>query len=967
MNGAHSFAAPVALAALAALAAAQLTACHAPAGQGLAGGDLSPPAAQVVEQSPNDPRDYAHVLLGNGLRVMLISEPGAKRAGAALAVGVGSGANPPERPGLAHFLEHMLFLGTEKYPEPNAYQQFIVEQGGRYNAYTAFDHTNYFFEVKESALAPALDRFAQFFIAPLFQVEYVDRERNAVHAEYELGRTNDLRRKVDVLREALSDGHPLGRFSVGNLDTLGGDQRALRAELVDFYQRQYSANRMTLALFGPQPIAELRALAESQFAEVPNRGLAPWREDAPLFAPGTLPLRLGYVPEKELRELSLSFPTPSVYERYDSRPLDYLAALLGDEGADSLLTTLKRRGQATGLSAGRGISYLGASMFDISIDLTERGLDETEQVIAAVFAAINTVRQTGPERWRFEERRQLGRMGFEFSERGEPMGFVLGLAANMLQYPVHRALKGPAVAERYAPALIEDMLARLVPENCLVMVADKRLSTTRASARYQTPFQRRAIDDETLARWRAGDADTTALPGPNSFIPERAARRLAGEPPSPLPTVSRVDRRMRYWHRPAHDYAIPKAHMFLALRFPGDDANARDVALSRLYASAVNEKLSELAWPARVAGMSYGLNGHRNLTLSMNGFDERQPVFWSMLWDALLDPALPEARFADTQQRMLRDWRNLTEQRPFRYLIWRLEQLMRAEGLSEERLIDAASALSQQDVLRFAAAWPATVDVVGLAHGNIPAPDARKMMAAVASHLPADTAPAGARAPAPVRVAQLPPGADWRFEVDVPHQDAALVRYFQAPDDGVTARVGMALASQMLRSDFFHELRTERQLGYVVFAQAMPLRNLGGLALVVESPTASTAEISGEVDDFLRRASVRLGAMDAESFARHKAALRQEWSKPPNNMHELSGRYWSDILSRRYTFAYLVDEIAALDAMTQAEWLAFFRAHLVSAQRRALSVYSGGALPGGMAIADAQSLLSRARHYHFPR
>lgn len=98
-------------------------------------------------KSPNDDYQYRLLTLDNDLEVLLISNPDAPKAAAALDVMVGSGDNPPGLGGLAHFLEHMLFLGTDKYPEAAEYAQFISEHGGSHNAYTSFEHTNYFFEI----------------------------------------------------------------------------------------------------------------------------------------------------------------------------------------------------------------------------------------------------------------------------------------------------------------------------------------------------------------------------------------------------------------------------------------------------------------------------------------------------------------------------------------------------------------------------------------------------------------------------------------------------------------------------------------------------------------------------------------------------------------------------------------------------------------------------------------------------
>ena len=89
-------------------------------------------------KSPNDDNEYRYLRLENELRVLLISAPESNKAAASMNVAVGSGDDPANRVGLSHFLEHMLFLGTEKYPDPGEYQQFIKSHGGSHNAFTAF-------------------------------------------------------------------------------------------------------------------------------------------------------------------------------------------------------------------------------------------------------------------------------------------------------------------------------------------------------------------------------------------------------------------------------------------------------------------------------------------------------------------------------------------------------------------------------------------------------------------------------------------------------------------------------------------------------------------------------------------------------------------------------------------------------------------------------------------------------------
>ncbi|KHJ44315.1 peptidase, M16 family [Trichuris suis] len=111
-----------------------------------------------IIKSPEDKRLYRGLELSNGMKVMLVSDPTTEKAAASLDLNIGHLNDPRELPGLAHFCEHMLFMGTEKYPTENEYQNFLTTHGGNSNAFTSTDHTNYHFEVASPHLMGALDR-----------------------------------------------------------------------------------------------------------------------------------------------------------------------------------------------------------------------------------------------------------------------------------------------------------------------------------------------------------------------------------------------------------------------------------------------------------------------------------------------------------------------------------------------------------------------------------------------------------------------------------------------------------------------------------------------------------------------------------------------------------------------------------------------------------------------------------------
>ncbi|KAJ1854346.1 metalloprotease [Coemansia sp. RSA 638] len=145
-----------------------------------------------LEQSVGDTRQHQLIKLPNNMVVLCTSDPNSVDTAASLSVNVGSMADPKEFPGMAHFLEHMLFMGSAKYPAENEYTQYIANNLGEYNAYTANTETTFYFSIAKQAFEGALDRFSRFFIDPLLLANSVDREVNAVDSEYKGNLQSDV-------------------------------------------------------------------------------------------------------------------------------------------------------------------------------------------------------------------------------------------------------------------------------------------------------------------------------------------------------------------------------------------------------------------------------------------------------------------------------------------------------------------------------------------------------------------------------------------------------------------------------------------------------------------------------------------------------------------------------------------------------------------------------------------------------
>jgi len=416
-----------------------------------------------IMKPPLDDRDYMAYEMPNGLRVFLCSDPLSSEAGAAMDVHVGACSDPLDIPGLAHFNEHMLFLGTRDYPKEDSFEEFLSASGGSSNAYTASEDTVYHFTLQaedDARFAEGLKRFGSFFTSPLFTESATGRELNAIESENSKNLQSDSFRLYQLEKSRQNPAHPHSKFFTGNKKTLAEDSKKkglnLRDELIKFYTQYYSANQMTAAVVGPQSLSDLKEMADAAFSKIPNRHaptpesewvrrVDPYGGDPSIHSFGHI-VRL--VPVQDLRQVTLTFPIvySSDKDRLDSlltKQGNYVGHLIGHEGPDSLLSCLKKNGWANSLSAGGNNELADYETFDVTIGLTKKGLEEVPQIIEYLFSFISMLRDKGIPSYVFNEVLGLEELSWRFSSKGGVSNHVQSLSTSLQKYPPSLCVAGP--------------------------------------------------------------------------------------------------------------------------------------------------------------------------------------------------------------------------------------------------------------------------------------------------------------------------------------------------------------------------------------------------------------------------------------------------------------------------------------------------------------------------------------------
>jgi secreted Zn-dependent insulinase-like peptidase len=853
---------------------------------------LTLPVSAEIIKSPLDSRNYRQLQLDNGLNVILVSDPETDKAAVSMNVEVGSNANPADRPGLAHFLEHMLFLGTEKYPEAGSYQAYISSHGGSHNAFTAYENTNYFFSVEASALPGAMDRFAQFFIAPLFTPEYVDRERHAVDSEFQAKRRDDGRRSFEAGKQVLNPEHHYSRFAVGNLKSLSSnDDGEIRDALIQFYQRYYSANLMTLAVLGSEPLDQLEQQVRALFAAVPNRNAEPYRDSAALFAPGRLPAQLNIETLRDTRQLSLSFPLPPYREYWRQKPLYYISSLIGYEGKGSLLSHLKQEGLARGLSAYPSVDLPDSAMLQIRIDLTEQGWQEVDRITESVFSFIELLRTDGADPALYQEEQQLADIQFRFRDKHDPMHLVMQLSQAGSHYPAEYLLKGDYYLGEFDAELIQRYLDQLQPDNLLLTLEGKNLSTDQIEPLYNTPYGIYPIATERLERWRQpARLDALQIRSPNPFIPSDLS--LIESAATAAPEAIETEPGVQLWYQADHEFQRPRADFYFTLLAPVANQGPKQALLASLYTRMVEDELNETLYDASLAGLSASLYPHqRGISLRLSGFNDKQPLLLEKIVQRLRHPGLEQSRFERIKHQLHEQLSNSLKEKPYNLAFDELyTQLM--QNWSTEARLEQLESIRLSDLQAFYPLLLQPAELRLLAHGNLERQTAKAMAMTVRNTLQPDSRPWQAT---PAGVVQLPLNEFMTRNMATEHHDSTVLLYLQGPDDSLKTRAATALINEIIATPFYTSLRTEKQFGYIVASHFLPLRERSGIALVVQSPNTDPLHLHAEYRLFLQQMLEQMITMPAEELERYRESLLSRINRQDNDLRTRSDRLWREI------------------------------------------------------------------------
>jgi len=900
-------------------------------------------------------REILKIRLSNDLEAILVSDPLADLSAAALVVKTGSWNDSKEYPGIAHFLEHMLFLGTKKYPQESGYQKFIAENGGTTNAFTTNDFTGYLFSVNNGAFDEALDRFSEFFKEPLFNPSGVARELQAIDQEYAKNVQNDQIREMYIMKEIANPEHPYHGFGMGNSTTLS---KVSQQSLIEWYQKNYSANLMRLIVYSKLPLETLKMLVVKNFSDIVNKKIEPMViPSAPIRLQNSSPKMFYIEPIKNLRNLTLVWNLPKKFaDALESQPDSIICHVFGDEGEGSLLAELKRLHLAESLGCGSLKIGPGTQAFYLDIDLTEDGIKNVDLVIEKTFQAIAGLKKTGISQYLFDDVQQIAKNKYRFKSREDLFETVMADAMKLPNEDIQTFPVQSLIPQKFNPQLINELLEFLKPSNAeFFILAPPSLTGVTPDLTEKwlgAKYAIKPISKSNMDSWHAAlpIPEITVTP-PNNFIPKNLTilnkTESSNEIKIPKPTLISDTPYGKIYFAKDTVFGTPEIYYYFEIKTPKIKSGmASSVVLADLYIKALKDSLNKFNYPATVAGLDYQIQRSDNgIAITIHGYNDNADLLIKEIINQLNKVSITEEKFLIFKESLMRDYDNAYKSSPLKVASDVMKSTIYKFYTSEPEKARALKSIDFETFNKYMLTIFEKTYVEGMMYGNMNEKSASETANTVLNALSKKAYPKIEQQQK--QVINLPETeGPFYLQKQVDVQGNAIILLIEFNTFSHKIRAAQQILMQAIENPFFSTLRTKQQTGYIVDSRNEELEKKLFNLFVIQSNTHDGNSLLARIELFIEGFNQEIESnIKPENFEVIKSALIQNLTYSYNNMKTMGELLKTLAFKYDADFDWTEKRIQGFNDLTYEEFLEISKKFLGKDNKQRLGILIDGLIP----------------------
>lgn len=337
-----------------------------------------------------------------------------------------------------------------------------------------------------------------------------------------------------------------------------------------------------------------------------------------------------------------------------------------------------------------------------------------------------------------------------------------------------------------------------------------------------------------------------------------------------------------------------------------------------MYDVALQEGLNEITYPISLAGLSYSLGiEKRGLTLSVGGYSERTTDLLRLVAKNLTRIRIDDQKFQNLKESAIRGLENRKLGQAYSRASYYNRHLWIVKQYQEEELIAALKKVTLESVKEYAATLYERVYIRGVVHGNWSPKQARNSLATILKEIKSKPLPESERYEEVVGV--LPPGQAIQFARQIADNNNAIYYSLQLGDRTFEKQAQTSLAAAIVESDFYSQMRTNQQLGYIVWSFQNRVEEKLFFKMIIQSAGYGPFELQKRVEAWMKQSDKILTGLSDEEFEKHRQSMIISLKKKGDSIAEIAGDLYYYAIDEKGDFDFKNKLIAAVEKVTKEE------------------------------------------------
>lgn len=721
---------------------------------------------------------------------------------------------------------------------------------------------------------------------------------------------------------------------------------------------------MTLVLYSNLEIEEMEKLANDLFKEVPckNLGSVSYKDFPVAYSSENLNKIVKIKSIQNKKKMSFNFYFPSFKEHYKNNPFEMISFLLGHEGDGSLLSVLIKEGLALELGSYpfEVTSYFMFMSFDII--LTEKGLQQYEKVIEIVFEYISMMKRNGLPEYLVDELKASKKMNFEFQSKSDGTSKAMNVSCNLHDYPPQYINNIHYLLEDIDPEFYQNTVDQLTADNLLIMLSNNEFNNLESiEPIYNSSYQIEKIRSETVEKIKNILSPEYSLPKnlhmphKNTFIPENFDL-LKNESSIKEPQLIDSSECHELFYVQDFMFDTPKVNLKLCINLPEKKliTNHENNNIISMFQMMFLEYVRNFKYEASTANIDFSLTKIGfGLKLTIQSYSDKLDNFYEQLSQKLVDfcdlsksQSFIEEIFNNMKDKRKEKMHNLKMKVPYTQFYGCYADLIFPGMMTPDDIIQITEELTLEKYLEIHTQIFDTCFLECLITGNMSSQQAKDLNNIFMNKLKTSNY---------LNNLDLKDFSQNRSVKVENHQTVVFMHTLQneneknnlgvvlyQSDQNRNERHQFSIMSDLIKTPFFTEMRTNQQLGYVVFALSDIINSVNSLIFLVQSDKLLPNEINDRINSFIQEFKKTVEEVPDKIFEELKqgkiSTLKQEFE----NFKKQSDFFMNEIEQRRYNYKSKEEAVKLVESFTKEQLIDLFK-RVFDEQKRVIEIQMGNA------------------------